>query len=53
VASDGVWDTISGGEAFKLIESSKTPEKASKKLVNYAVHSLKCEDNITAIVVYL
>lgn len=53
VASDGVWDTMTGDEAFQKIAASPSAEEAAKALVNYAVTSMKCEDNVTAIVVYL
>jgi serine/threonine protein phosphatase PrpC len=53
VASDGLWDAMSGQEAVDLVKDLDNPEKMARKLVLSALHSPKCTDNITVIVVTL
>eukprot|EP01103_Thecamoeba_quadrilineata_P015635 TRINITY_DN5001_c0_g1_i1.p1 TRINITY_DN5001_c0_g1~~TRINITY_DN5001_c0_g1_i1.p1 ORF type:complete len:463 (+),score=112.36 TRINITY_DN5001_c0_g1_i1:158-1546(+) len=53
VASDGLWDVMSGQEAVDSIKDMDNGEKMAKRLVAGALSSPKCTDNITAIVVIL
>jgi len=53
VASDGLWDIMSGQHAFDLIDNISDPQVAAKKLVHTAVQSTKCTDNVTVIVIHL
>jgi len=53
IASDGLWDTMTGQEAVDLIKDLDSPEKMARKLVGSALHSSKCTDNITVIVINL
>jgi len=53
VATDGLWDAMSGQEAIDLMRESENGGDMAKKLVNGALHSTKCTDNVTVIVVNL
>jgi len=53
VATDGLWDAMSGQEAVDLIKDLDNGERMAKKLIQTALHSPKCNDNITVIVVNL
>jgi len=53
LASDGLWDVMSGEEAMKIIESLDTAEAKAKRLINTALQNPKCTDNITVMVVQL
>jgi len=53
VASDGLWDTMSGQDAMDAIKKSKDPKAMSSTLVNMALSSGLCNDNITVIVVLI
>jgi len=53
IASDGLWDIISGSRAFDLITSIPDPQAAANKLLQTALMSPKCNDNVTIIVVNL
>jgi len=55
VASDGLWDVISGKRALTIIKgnSDYTAQKHAECLLKTAVGSSKCHDNTTVIVVKL
>lgn len=53
VASDGLWDVISGQAAMNLIIHLDDAEEMAKTLIRHALNSPKCNDNITIIVVTL
>lgn len=53
LASDGLWDVVSGQRACELIASIKDPQAAARKLVKIAVKNSKCNDNVTVIVINL
>jgi len=53
VASDGLWDVISGQEAFDMIKDINDSSEASEKLLKSALSFHECVDNITIIVVNL
>jgi len=53
LASDGLWDIISGQSAFDIIKEIPDAQLAAKKLLDTAVKSIKCFDNVTVIVVNL
>ena len=51
IASDGVWDVISGQAACELIEHEPTAADMAYKLVRHAVSCRGCLDNVTVVVV--
>lgn len=57
LASDGVWEFISSEEAVNLVKDCKTPEEATKLLVDEATRRWKHEeeviDDISAVVAFL
>jgi len=53
IASDGVWDVISGQNACDLIKDDKGAAEMASHLVRHAVSNRKCMDNVTAIVICL
>lgn len=53
LASDGLWDVISGQEACNMVRRMNNAEKMAKKLLKSATKKTKCIDNITVIVVLL
>jgi protein phosphatase len=53
LASDGLWDVMSGQEAVDMIKDIEAPDKMARKLVISALHSPKCTDNVTVIVITL
>eukprot|EP01119_Soliformovum_irregulare_P019921 TRINITY_DN639_c0_g1_i1.p1 TRINITY_DN639_c0_g1~~TRINITY_DN639_c0_g1_i1.p1 ORF type:complete len:845 (-),score=262.54 TRINITY_DN639_c0_g1_i1:37-2571(-) len=53
VASDGLWDVMTGEEAMDMIEDMQSGEAAAKKLIQAALAKPKCLDNITVMVVIL
>jgi len=53
LASDGLWDVVTGQRAFDLIRDTADAPSAAKKLVKTAVESSKCTDNVTVIVAAL
>ncbi|EGC30715.1 hypothetical protein DICPUDRAFT_95683 [Dictyostelium purpureum] len=53
VASDGLWDVISGHRAMEIIKSQQSEEKMANNLLQCAVGSIKSKDNISIIVVTL
>eukprot|EP01128_Nolandella_sp_AFSM9_P011696 TRINITY_DN862_c0_g1_i1.p1 TRINITY_DN862_c0_g1~~TRINITY_DN862_c0_g1_i1.p1 ORF type:complete len:879 (+),score=257.84 TRINITY_DN862_c0_g1_i1:198-2639(+) len=53
IASDGLWDIITGQRAADLVKHIQDPVAAAKKLCNIATASSKCHDNVTVIVVRL
>jgi len=53
VASDGLWDILSGEAAFASIKTVKSTTEASKKLCKQATSARECHDNVTVIVVNL
>jgi len=50
LASDGLWDVISGKHALDIIREDKTANDMAKKLLETALISKKCKDNVTVIV---
>jgi len=52
LASDGIWDIISGQQALDMIKDMDDKE-ATRKLLKYALSSKQCVDNVTLIVVSL
>lgn len=53
VASDGLWDVISGNRAMEIVKVQQTEEKMSNSLLQCAIGSIKAKDNISIIVVTL
>jgi len=51
IASDGVWDVISGQDACDLIKNDPSAAEMATHLVRHAVSNRKCMDNVTAIVI--
>lgn len=53
IASDGVWDVMSGKEAYDMVKDEPSAKVMADKLIKYAVASRACVDNVTALVVRL
>ena len=53
VASDGLWDVMSGQEACNMIKDMNDAPAMSKKLIKAALKKKKCMDNVTVIVILL
>lgn len=53
VASDGLWDIVSGQEALEIVKDMTDPAAMAAKLTETAVKSRLCNDNVTVIVVLL
>ena len=53
IASDGLWDVISGQSACDMVSRLNNPEKMAKKLLRSATRKTKCIDNVTVLVVLL
>jgi len=51
VASDGLWDTMSGQEAVDAVKKMKDPKTMANNLVSMATSSGLCSDNITVTVI--
>jgi serine/threonine protein phosphatase PrpC len=47
VASDGLWDVITGQEAFDIMAKEPTASRMSHSLLRAALSSRKCTDNVT------
>jgi len=56
LASDGVWDYVSGSEAVSIVADYEDPTEAAKELVKHAVRLSELDDrppdNATALVVF-
>ncbi|KYQ90939.1 protein phosphatase 2C [Tieghemostelium lacteum] len=53
VASDGLWDVISGHRAMEMIKHEQNEEKMANNLLQCALNSIKSKDNISIIVITL
>jgi protein phosphatase len=55
VASDGLWDVVTGQKACEICDScpEPTPEAMATALLTTACQSPKCQDNVSVIVVVL
>lgn len=53
VATDGLWDVMSGEKAMEIIQNLDGAEAMARRLVQTALSDPKCQDNITVIVVEL
>jgi len=53
IASDGLWDVMSGPKAFEAIKNIRDAKTASNTLVKMAVKNTNCNDNITVMVINL
>ena len=53
VASDGLWDVMSGQDACNMIKDMSNAPAMSKKLIKAALKKKKCMDNVTVIVILL
>jgi len=53
VASDGLWDVMSGEEAGNLVLGLASAQEMSDKLLKAALKSIKCVDNVTVVVAKL
>jgi serine/threonine protein phosphatase PrpC len=53
MASDGLWDVISGKHAVDLVyaEPQKSAQELASKLVTTVLQNPKCQDNVTVVVV--
>ncbi|GAM25152.1 hypothetical protein SAMD00019534_083270 [Acytostelium subglobosum LB1] len=53
VASDGLWDVISGNRAMEMIKTEKEVDKMANLLLQCSLKSIKSKDNISIIVAKL
>jgi len=53
IASDGIWDVMSGQEAMDTVMNDTSARAMAQKLVRIAVSRPKCHDNVTAITAIL
>jgi len=53
LASDGLWDVVTSQRACEMIKSVRDPNVAAKKLLQTALKSSKCNDNVTIVVINL
>jgi len=53
VASDGLWDIITGQRAYEIIQTESDVTEMAKKLMKTALASSSCTDNVTIIVAVL
>jgi len=53
IASDGLWDVISGQDACEMVRDLPDASAMASTLLKYAVKSTKCVDNVTVVVIRL
>eukprot|EP01104_Vermistella_antarctica_P011784 TRINITY_DN332_c0_g3_i1.p1 TRINITY_DN332_c0_g3~~TRINITY_DN332_c0_g3_i1.p1 ORF type:complete len:850 (+),score=185.12 TRINITY_DN332_c0_g3_i1:228-2777(+) len=53
LASDGIWDVISGQDAYNLIKPLGSAQLMAKRLLKFALDHPKCHDNVTVIIALL
>lgn len=53
LGSDGLWDIVSPNKAYEICQNEKDVDAAAQQLITTAVQSVKCQDNVTVIVVAL
>jgi len=53
IASDGLWDVISGQNACEMIRDLPSASAMASTLLKHAVKSSKCVDNVTVVVIRL
>lgn len=53
IASDGLWDVISGQAACEMVRDLPDAAAMATRLLRYAVSCSKCVDNVTVVVVRL
>jgi len=53
IASDGLWDVISGQNACEMIRDLPNASAMASTLLKHAVKSTKCVDNVTVVVIRL
>jgi len=53
VASDGLWDVITGEDALDLISRDADADSKARRLIQHALHDPRCNDNVTVIVLDL
>jgi serine/threonine protein phosphatase PrpC len=53
IASDGLWDVLSGQRAVDIIKGEQDPQMTANMLLQTALLSPKCNDNVTVVVVRL
>jgi len=53
VASDGLWDVMTGQHAFDLVKEVEDSQEAANKLLRTALSKPMCRDNVTIIVINL
>jgi len=53
LASDGLWDVISGKAAMSIAQKEENTEEMAKRLLQTAVQSSKCHDNVTVAAILL
>jgi len=56
LASDGIWDVVSGKHAIDLLYTDKHSTGAqdlASHLVSTVVQNSKCQDNVTCIVIQI
>jgi len=53
IASDGLWDVISGQDACEMVRDLPSASAMASTLLKHAVKSTKCVDNVTVVVIRL
>jgi len=53
LASDGLWDVLSGRHAMELVKDTKSADAATNKLMQTALMSPKCQDNVSVVCVVM
>jgi len=53
IASDGLWDIISGQAAVDIVKDEIDPHVMANILLQTALQSAKCNDNVTILVIQL
>jgi len=53
IASDGLWDVISGQNACEMVRDLPNASAMASTLLKHAVKSTKCVDNVTVVVIRL
>jgi len=53
MGSDGLWDVVTPDEAYEIIKDCDDSQVMSHRLLKHATSNIKCQDNVTVIVVSL
>eukprot|EP00727_Mastigamoeba_balamuthi_P011452 m51a1_g693 putative protein phosphatase 2c (1016) ;mRNA; f:355518-358953 len=53
IASDGIWDVLSGQQAYEMAQKEATAQAMARRILTTATANHKCVDNVTVVVVRL